>query len=465
MIPAWHTKISKAYYARQGRRGVVGSAAQTQEFERLVTSSADAVREVQTRRLAKLLDHASKHVPYFQNLFNERGITLNYDNPFETLAKLPLVDKPTMRDAGENYLSTAIPRSEMHSNASGGSTGAPLHFYRGPNFRKASLIASFSLDQWTGWIPGEPVAVLWGAPTDLERYGLLREKIRLWLKNRFTVDAFDLNETKLKTAAGKLRGRRPKLVVAYASAAYLVAKYMADYGIQLNPGPRAVITSAEVLWPHYRTVIQQQFNCKVHNRYGSREVGMIAMECAHGRLHVNAPDVHLEVIDPDENGIGELVITQLHNYAFPFIRYRIGDRGKLGHESCPCGRHLPVLSDLVGRVTDYIVSPQGAVIHGEWFTHLFYEMQGVVMFTFRQTARDEYCFQIQRSASFKEEDFALALRKSQERLGPDAKISVQYVEQFDSSPSGKHRFVINECADLADVHQHQSGATSDTLTA
>ena len=170
------------------------------------------------------------------------------------------------------------------------------------------------------------------------------------------------------------------------------------------------------------------------------------MECAHAALHVNAADVLVEVDAPDPDGIGDLLITQLNNFVFPFIRYRIGDLAALRECACACGRRLPRLSDLRGRSTDFISTPDGRLIHGEWFTHLFYDVVGVALFTFRQVGRRRYVFEVQHDRHFDRAAFDKAMGKAQLRLGSDARIEVMFVNRFGATPSGKHRFVVNEYA-------------------
>ncbi|UCF34157.1 MAG: phenylacetate--CoA ligase family protein, partial [Phycisphaerales bacterium] len=246
----------------------------------------------------------------------------------------------------------------------------------------------------------------------------------------------------------------------------LLARYMQRERVCLKHSPKGVIASAEVLWPHYREAIEHRFGCKVYNRYGSREVGPVAMECPHGSLHVNAADLIVEIDEPDGSGVGELLVTQLNNVAFPFIRYRMGDLAAMVRRSCPCGRQLPVLEKLMGRVSDHIVAPDGTLIHGEWFTHLFYDVEGVALFTFRQTGREGYVFEVQQDSGFDAPAFERAVKVAQNKLGPAAKIEVKFVERFEASPSGKHRFVVNECPDETGLLAGKSVPTAvDSATA
>lgn len=434
---------SRVYHANRARAGAIPSSQEIATREAL-TRDAEQLRRHQAQRLTSLLTHAAETVPFYHERLAGHSLHVNGSAPVNLLELLPILEKDDIRRAGDALVSPAVPADQRYRNASGGSTGTPLQFYQDQEYLLEGKRATVQYDMWTGWRRGESVALLWGAPTDIARYGLFRERIRHVLQNRFLVDAFDMSEEKLASAARKLQEREPKLVIAYSSAAFLVARYLQERGVQIRHAPRGVIASAEVLWPHYRTAIEQAFGCRVFNRYGSREVGLIAMECPYGRMHINTLDLLVEVDKPGPDGAGDLLVTQLNNRVFPFIRYRIGDVGAVCHEKCECGRVLPVLRHLRGRTTDYIAAPDGTRIHGEWFTHLFYEVPGVRLFTFRQTTADTYVFDVQKSGGFDERAFHEAIEKARGRLGPRARLEVTFVERFEASPSGKHRFVWNE---------------------
>jgi phenylacetate-CoA ligase len=441
-----HAWLSRRYYANRARRARIATDREISERDALFYSE-EAIHRHQLARLSRLLEHAGDHVPYYRDLFRKHGFDHRAVTSVHVLTQLPVLDKADIRSAGDRLLSEAIPASARYRNASGGSTGAPLQFYQDSTYERAGQLSATLFDMWTGWRRGEAIALLWGAPTDIARYGLFRQRLRLALQNRFLVDAFDLYDAKLRDAVNRICRRRPALVVAYAGAAYLVARYIREQGIQLKHSPRAVVTSAEVLQPHYRPLIESQFGCKVFNRYGSREVGVVAMECPSGSMHVNALDVLVEVHQPGTDGTGELLITQLNNLVFPLIRYRIGDLGAMQAIGCACGRRLPSLSWLSGRISDFITAPDGTRIHGEWFTHLFYGVGGIELFTFRQVGPRRYVFAIKRGSGFESTAFDDAIEKARDRLGSNALVEVTFVDRFEASPSGKHRFVVNEHAD------------------
>jgi len=137
--------------------------------------------------------------------------------------------------------------------------------------------------------------------------------------------------------------------------------------------PHAIISTAEILTEETRELAQCMFGCQVYNRYASGEFGLIASECSMASMHIHSERVLVEVL---KNGMpaapgteGEIVITDLDNYAFPLIRYTTGDVGVLAESPCSCGRGLPVLKRLIGRTTDYIQTPMGvSVLASETFT-------------------------------------------------------------------------------------------------
>ena len=175
--------------------------------------------------------------------------------------------------------------------------------------------------------------------------------------------------------------------------------------------PRFVYSAAETLRDFMREEIEEQFNAKEFDFYGSREVGAVAGECRYGRRYVFIMNNVVEIL-PDRHGSatspevadhpaqsparrgdeappeGRILVTNLHTRAFPLIRYEIGDTGAMGAEpgGCPCGSPLPTLAKLTGRVSDHFVRRDGALVDGEYFTHLLYFRPWVESFRVDQLA-------------------------------------------------------------------------------
>jgi phenylacetate-CoA ligase len=134
----------------------------------------------------------------------------------------------------------------------------------------------------------------------------------------------------------------------------MFARFVRDEGIG-GIRPKGIISSAEVLTPENRELIETTFGCRVFDRYGCREVSVIASECGeHQGLHINADNLLVETVTdqgPVRGEDGEVLITDLRNFAMPLIRYRIKDVGRLLPQACGCGRGLPLMRISGGRTS------------------------------------------------------------------------------------------------------------------
>src|SRR5262249_36059664 len=141
--------------------------------------------------------------------------------------------------------------------------------------------------------------------------------------------------------------------------------------------PRGILAAAMVLHDWERRTIEAVFDCPVTNRYGCEEVSLIACECErHDGLHINADGVYVEVLRHDgtpaaPGEAGAVVVTALANRAMPILRYQVGDMAVASDRCCPCGRGLPLLECIEGRVADYVVTPSGQLISGISLTENF----------------------------------------------------------------------------------------------
>jgi phenylacetate-CoA ligase len=184
-----------------------------------------------------------------------------------------------------------------------------------------------------------------------------------------------------------LRRVRPSIVYGYASSIGLFAEWALRTGAQLPP-VKGLFCTAEKLLPRQREAMERAFRAKAYDVYGSSEVRNIACECARGTFHLNADFVYAEVEDPTHQGPQPFLLTGLIDRSMPFIRYRNEDCGTLGAEACACGSGFPALKLDIARQSDSFRFENGRVVHGEFFTHLFYGVQSVRMFQFRQVAID-----------------------------------------------------------------------------
>jgi phenylacetate-CoA ligase len=206
-----------------------------------------------------------------------------------------------------------------------------------------------------------------------------------------------------------------------------------------------------------RETIERVFGAPVFNRYGSREVGDIACECeGHQGLHVSAPWQYLEVLRPDGTAClpeeeGELVITNLTNYAMPLIRYRIGDTGSWASHACTCGRAWPLLQQVSGRVCDTFVTPEGVNIPGEYFAHMLRTQAWLRRFQIVQESADGIDVYLQPLEEVSEGDVAQAESVRlmfQQAVGPTCTVRMHFVREIQPSASGKYLYTISKVGNL-----------------
>jgi phenylacetate-CoA ligase len=155
-----------------------------------------------------------------------------------------------------------------------------------------------------------------------------------------------------------------RYIWGYTSSLYALAQEAIRAG-RTDLRFSVAITNAEPLYDFQRAVIEQAFRCPVRETYGMAEIVASATECEHARLHLWPEAGIVEIFDGNSplpvGESGELTCTGLINMDMPLIRYRVGDTGALASPEtpCPCGRHLPVLAGVEGRVDDLIITPDG----------------------------------------------------------------------------------------------------------
>jgi len=433
--------------------GVLESVDKLSDFQ---YRDADALADLQHKRLRALLRHAHEHTSLYPARFRECGLIEEEDIHLERFRALPLLDKDTLRKQSEALRSDDLDERDWEFNTSGGSTGKPVQFIQDETYKQWALAVKRHFNKWTGYRPGQPRIKLWGSERDLlVGNETLKTKIRRWVRNEHPLNAFQMGESEMRTFVDRINEVQPVQILAYVESAYELAQFIEQEGLEVH-SPQAIMTSAGTLHAHMRETIRRVFRAPVFNRYGSREVGDIACECeAHEGLHVSAPTHYVEILRPDgtptdPGEVGEIVVTLLTNYAMPLIRYRIGDMGAWAESSCSCGRSWPLLAEVTGRVSDTFVTDDGKRIHGEFFTHLFYGEEWVQKFQVIQESVRQITIAVVPSGSTAHADRRLrdemeAIRTDiHSVMGETCDVRFDVREEIPPTDSGKYRYTISK---------------------
>jgi phenylacetate-coenzyme A ligase PaaK-like adenylate-forming protein len=406
------------------------------ELERTQWMSRDEVLAAQLEGVRSLLEHAATHVPYYRETFARVGFRAADLRRLDDLRHLPELTKQILQEQGERLIADTVPRASLLANHSGGSTGLLTNFYLDSHALQCARAAQWRFYRWAGLELGDPHVFIWGAPSDLKTARRLRARVQNWVLQRTWFDAFSLDEQTLEATARAIIRRAPRVISGYASALGRFTDYCVSAGVRL-PSLRGIVSTAEVLPPARRAEIESTFGVHVYDRYGCGEMKDIAQECGEGgAMHMNTDNVLVEVVP----GSGEILATNLVNFAMPLIRYRMGDVGELVDGSCPCGRGLPRMRLSAGRISEGVLSPDGTWIHGEYFTHLFYGIRGIRQFQLTQHAIDDVEVRVSTREDLDTDAYARLQRTLAAKLRG---VNVRYVvgERLEASPSGKYLFV------------------------
>jgi phenylacetate-CoA ligase len=230
----------------------------------------------------------------------------------------------------------------------------------------------------------------------------------------------------------------------YAEALDFLAHYLKSRG-NVNVRPKALMSSAQTLPASSRQLIEEAFGCKVFDKYGAREFSGIAYECeAHAGHHVVAEGYLVEILRdgrpaaPGETG--EIVVTDLNNFCLPFIRYRIGDLGEATDPAreCPCGRGMPLVGNIEGRVQSIIQGTDGRYLPGAFFSHYLKEFDHAIQrFQVIQERHNAMTFHVVKGGRYSDDVLQEVLATFRRHLGEDMEIKVEFVENVAMVRTGK----------------------------
>ena len=417
-----------------------------QRMEQTQWWDAPRLEALRVERLKALLSHAGKQVPYYRDLFARLGFDPMRVHAVSDLAQLPFLTKVEIRAHTEALKAEdAVGLARFNT---GGSSGEPLIFFIGNARISHDVAAKWRATRWWGVDIGDREIVVWGSPIELgaqDKVRMLRDRM---LRTKL-IPAFEMSEANLDIFLREIRAMRPKMLFGYPSALSHIARHAEAKGVRMDDlGIRVAFTTSERLYDEQRRQIAQTFACRVANGYGGRDAGFIAHECPAGGMHLTAEDIIVEIVDsagrvlpPGQSG--EIVVTHLATQDFPFIRYRTGDIGVLDENACPCGRGLPMLKEIQGRATDFLVAQNGTVMHGLALIYILRDLPGVAQFKIIQESVDRTRIQIATTAAFKESAIPAIIAGVKQRLGQGVAVEVERVIEVAKEKSGKFRYVVS----------------------
>jgi len=417
------------------------------EYNQQQWKSLDELQSIQLEKLKKLLFHAYETVPYYRQVWDEIDFHPKLVMSADDIKHIPALTKTDISNNFDRLLSE-LHKSNYLSKSTGGSTGAPMHFaYSQESFsrRNAVMWRGYS---WAKLLPGKKSIYLWGTSIGEES---LRSKIKDSLYNKFynrtMLSCFEMPDATMNRYVKYLNKSSADVLVSYVNPVYYFAQWVLDNNIRIDT-LKSIITGAEPLHEYQREIIEKAFDCDVYNTYGCREVMLIASECEYKEgLHINIDHLVIEAVDNNNQHVldapGELLITDLHNYAMPLIRYKNEDIVTLSSKKCNCGRGLPLMSNVQGRVLDVIRTIEGKILPGEFFPHFFKDFHAIEKFQVIQNEITKLDIKIIVKDNFQSHELTEIKKQIKAAVGDKMKLNVSIVEEIPLTPSGKHRVTIS----------------------
>jgi phenylacetate-CoA ligase len=359
----FHTHLLLPLAEPERHAGLARRMRQIRRYERMPEKEQ---RAIQQQRLQRILTHAYNTVPFYRRRFDDAGFRPS-DARVDRPLPLPELKRDDLREGGESLRSNIYQLQDLRQAGSSGTTSTPVQFYRDIESVRDKSALQMQLNSWSDFDEGDRVLLMWGAHRDLVTQPSWRWRFyEQTLLRRIPAPSGMINDEILERFRERYEALRPKVLYAYSTVLAAFAAYVIKHGMKHRPS--VIIATAEVMNDENRRLIESTFGIPVTMHYGSREVGMIASECAHHQgLHFHTWSSYIEfdpIGDTPDGPAYRLLITDLLNYGQPFIRYDTGDCVTLSSQQCACGRPFPLVNKILGRVCEGIVLPDGGIIPG-----------------------------------------------------------------------------------------------------
>jgi phenylacetate-CoA ligase len=403
------------------------------------------LRAAQQERLHHLVLRVYSRSPFYRERFDRAGVRPEDIRTTADLARLPVLTKRTVRTELDRIISPGFDVTGLQESRTGGSTGVPLVLYFTENVSEQRNAAARRSNRWAGWEVGEPVGAVWGNP---HLPSTLKERLRSALLDPVIyLDTMQIRPETIAAFGEEWRRVRPTLLFGHAHSLFMLARGSREQGID-SIRPKAIISTSMMLLPHERATIEQVFGVKVFDRYGCEEVGLIGAECEqHDGMHLNIDHLVVEFVredgDPASPGEpGHIVLTDLLNEAMPLIRYRIEDMGASRPGACACGRGLPLMDGVAGRVADFLRRKDGTRVAGvSLIENSLTKFPGIEQLQIVQDSLELIRLRVVPDAGFNE-SVRGQLRDYFSDTFPGCAIEIELVVEIQREANGKYRFSI-----------------------
>lgn len=408
----------------------------------------EQIRQYQEEKLYAIVSHAYNNVPYYRKMFDKLGLLPEDIKCIEDLAKLPIIRKQDVLQCPDDFMAKDFKLYHPVRHHTGGTTGKPFQYYNDRKSWALNWALKIRTFEWAGYHYGKDrLGVMAGGSLSPKQGMTLSHRVWRYVNNYYTMPITHMTPKIMDEYEHELRRQKIRFMRGYPSAITTFAEYLKSCERTLPMS--AIFTTAEMLYPHQRKVIESVFGCKVYDSYGCGDGMGHAAECEqHEGLHICYENSIMQVVDgkgmqvrPGEEG--EIVLTSLSDYAMPLIRYAPGDMAVLSDNKCKCGRSMPMLSKIIGRTSDSFTLSNGRIINGLSlpFEDLTEELE---QFQIVQEASDQVRVLLVAKAKVSDKRVSDIEKTMRYHCGEGISIIVQQVDKIEVPVSEKFRYVISK---------------------
>src|SRR5690554_4092385 len=413
------------------------------ELRELVRASrewgAEQREAYQAEQLHELIRYCRLSIPYYQKLFAEYGLGEQDFTQVSDLAKLPILDKQTIRERGDEFRAPhGKPFMIQHTS---GSTGTPLALHVNERTYKLAMALLVDHEEYHGVPFGARRATLAGRmiqkPENLSPPFARFNRA----ENQRLYSSYHLNDQTFEQYRRDLDRFQPLELIGYPSAISDLATYYESFGTQPGFQPKAVITNSETLLDWQRSRIESVFRCPVFDYYGTAEYVLFAGQDDRGVYQIN-PIIGITELDndSDKEGAGAIIATTLTNTSMPLLRYQVGDHGVRARNGQPGNGAISELESITGRLDDYVVTPDGRRLGR--MDHIFKGLESIREAQIVQDRPDHCTLRVVPHSSSTKVSEQLIESNFLSRTGPEMSVSIEYAEAIPRGSNGKFRGVI-----------------------
>lgn len=433
------------------------------EFRRYDQLTSAEILDLQNKKLRELVRHCYENVPYYTRLFDRLGLKPEDIQTRADLVKLPILTKQVIRDNYDDMIPKDMPSARLIRSSTGGSTGTPLQFCKDANEWSGQKAATLRAWEWYGLHLGDKIFSLGGN-------SIVKKKKKFSYKNiydevimrNFKHSSADVTDEGMQNHYESLMKLRPKAIRGYGSSLYIFARYIEKRQLPVCP-IKVVLTTGEVLVPEYRRKLEKVFQAPVYDEYGAGDGGILSHECPQREgLHIEESLCVIEITDKTGNvlpdgQVGYVTTTDLENYAFPFLRYHVGDMAYIKPGDCLCGRKSRRFGEVLGRAGRLVYNKQGVPISPTMLPIMMYPDLNYHLYENQVLYNKIDKFQIRQDKNgdirillkMKDKSDEIAelyefVKMNFEKHFIDSEVSLFFVTEIPVLPSGKEDYCISE---------------------